>query len=88
MGEFPKGTMVKEFEEALDKLGEGEISKPVKTQFGYHIIKLDHTHDEYLPEFDEIKDRIHDTLLMIKRQEKYLEKTRKIKEKVEVKKYY
>ena len=88
LGEFPKGTMVKEFEEALDKLGEGEISKPVKTQFGYHIIKLDHTHDEYLPEFDEIKDRIHDTLLMIKRQEKYLEKTRKIKEKVEVKKYY
>lgn len=88
LGEFPKGTMVKEFEEALDKLGEGEISKPVKTQFGYHIIKLDHTHDEYLPEFDEIKDRIHDTLLMIKRQEKYLEKTRKIKEKVDVKKYY
>lgn len=88
LGEFPKGAMVKEFEEALDKFSEGEISKPVKTQFGYHIIKLDHTHDEYLPDLDEIKDRIHDTLLMIKRQEKYLEKTNKIKEKVEVKKYY
>ena len=88
LGEFPKGAMVKEFEDALDELKEGEISKPVKTQFGYHIIKLDHTHDEYLPELDEIKDRIHDTLLMIKRQEKYLEKTNQIKEKVEVKKYY
>lgn len=88
LGEFPKGTMVKEFEEALDQLKEGEVSKPVKTQFGYHIIKLDHTHDEFLPELDDIKDRIHDTLLMIKRQEKYLEKTNKIKEKVEVKKYY
>ena len=87
-GESPKGAMVKEFEDALDELKEGEISKPVKTQFGYHIIKLDHTHDEYLPELDEIKDRIHDTLLMIKRQEKYLEKTNQIKEKVEVKKYY
>ncbi|WP_058990459.1 peptidylprolyl isomerase [Anaerococcus rubeinfantis] len=88
LGEFPKGAMVKEFEDALDELKEGEISKPVKTQFGYHIIKLDHTHDEYLPELDEIKDRIHDTLLMIKRQEKYLEKTNQIREKVEVKKYY
>lgn len=88
LGEFPKGAMVKEFEYALDELKEGEISKPVKTQFGYHIIKLDHTHDEYLPELDEIKDRIHDTLLMIKRQEKYLEKTNQIREKVEVKKYY
>lgn len=88
LGEFPKGTMVKEFEEALDELKEGEISKPVKSQFGYHIIKLDHSHPSHLPEFDEIKDRIHDTLLMIKRQEKYLEKVGEIKEKVEVKKYY
>lgn len=88
LGEFPKGTMVREFEEALDKLGEGEISEPVKSQFGYHIIKLDHKHDSYLPKLDEIKDRIHDTLLMIKRQEKYLRKVGEVKEKIEVKKYY
>lgn len=88
LGEFPKGTMVKEFEDALDKLDEGEVSQPVKTQFGFHVIKLDHVHEAYLPEFDEIKDRIHDTLLMIKRQEKYLEKVRKVEEKVDVKKFY
>lgn len=88
LGEFPKGTMVKEFEEALDKLKEGEISDPVKSQFGFHIIKLDHVHEPYMPEFDEVKDRIHDTLLMIKRQEKYLEKVEEIKKRVEVKKYY
>jgi foldase protein PrsA len=38
-GEFEEGTMVPEFEEALKKLNPGEISAPVKTQFGYHLIK-------------------------------------------------
>jgi len=39
LGEFPKGKMVSEFWNACVNLGIGEISKPVKTQFGYHIIK-------------------------------------------------
>jgi len=39
LGEFPKGKMVVEFWNACTKLQIGEISKPVKTQFGYHIIK-------------------------------------------------
>lgn len=37
---FTKGDMVKEFEEAAYKLGEGKVSTPVKTAYGYHIIKL------------------------------------------------
>ncbi len=39
LGWFGPGQMVKEFEEAVRKLGSGRISKPVRTQFGYHIIK-------------------------------------------------
>ncbi|MBN1803562.1 MAG: peptidyl-prolyl cis-trans isomerase [Candidatus Lokiarchaeota archaeon] len=39
LGEFPKGKMVAEFWNACTKLQIGEISKPLKTQFGYHIIK-------------------------------------------------
>ena len=39
LGWFKEGQMVKEFEDAVRRMGVGSISRPVRTKFGYHIIK-------------------------------------------------
>ena len=41
LGWFGRGQMIKEFEEAAFKAKKGDIIGPVKTQFGYHIIRID-----------------------------------------------
>jgi peptidyl-prolyl cis-trans isomerase C len=53
------GSYVPEFSEALAKLEKGKMTEtPVKTQFGYHIIRLDDTREAQLPKFDEVKPQI------------------------------
>ncbi|WHZ11702.1 MAG: Peptidyl-prolyl cis-trans isomerase [Burkholderiaceae bacterium] len=50
---------VKEFSDAMMKLKKGQITEtPVKTQFGYHIIRLDDVRDAKLPKFDDVKPQI------------------------------
>ena len=40
LGWFGPGKMVKPFEDAVRKTGSGSVTEPVKTQFGYHLIKV------------------------------------------------
>ncbi len=58
LGWFTKDRMVPEFGEAASKLEPGQISEPVKTQFGWHIIKLDEKRPKTFPPLDQVKDQV------------------------------
>ena len=58
LGYFTKEQMVPEFAEAAFKLNKGEISEPVKTQFGWHVIKVEDKRIKPPPTFDEVKPQI------------------------------
>jgi peptidyl-prolyl cis-trans isomerase C len=58
LGYFTKEQMVPEFAEAAFKLDKGQISDPVKTQFGWHIIKIEDKRMKPTPTFDEVKSQL------------------------------
>jgi peptidyl-prolyl cis-trans isomerase D len=58
LGCFPAGRMVPEFEDALYQLDEGETSGLVRTNFGYHIIRLESLREEKTPPIDEVEERV------------------------------
>jgi peptidyl-prolyl cis-trans isomerase D len=60
---FPRGQMVPEFDKAVFSLGPGETSDLVKTQYGYHVIRVTARRDETVAPFTQAKDRIHQTLM-------------------------
>ena len=58
LGYFTKDQMVPEFSAVAFKLGKGELSEPVKTQFGWHIIKVEDKRTKPTPAFDKVKAQI------------------------------
>lgn len=58
LGWFGTGMMVPEFEAAVISLAEGEVSSPVQTQFGWHVIKLNETRKAAIPSLDEVSEEI------------------------------
>jgi peptidyl-prolyl cis-trans isomerase C len=84
LGSFTRGKMVPEFEEAAFKLQVGEISEPVKTQFGYHLIQLDEKNSENMKSLEESRDMIGKNISHQKQNEKYISSIAELKSKYDV----
>lgn len=66
LGYFSRGQMVKSFEDAAFALEKGQVSEPVQTEFGWHIIKLEDKRKRPLPTFEEVKDQLVASLIQNK----------------------
>jgi peptidyl-prolyl cis-trans isomerase C len=75
LGYFTKDQMVPEFAAVAFKLDKGQVSDPVKTQFGWHIIKVEDKRKKPVPEYDKVKDQI-ETYVQRKAQAEYIGKLR------------
>ena len=58
LGSFGKGRMVPEFEKVAFSLEPDQLSEPVKTQFGWHLVKLHEKQEPKITPFDELKEKI------------------------------
>src|SRR5262249_32812133 len=75
LGYITKDQVVPEFGNAAFKLDKGKVSEPVKSQFGWHVIKVEDKRERKPPPFDQVKERIK-VVLMQKANEDFVTKTR------------
>ena len=74
LGEFGRGQMVPEFDQVAFEAEIGQVVGPVKTQFGYHLVKVENRKEASVMAFDEVKSYIEGTMLQQKQNEVYTAK--------------
>ncbi len=79
LGEFGRGQMVPEFDQACFSMEEGELRGPVKTQFGYHLIRLDGKNEGEALDFETVREELKQHLLGEKQQKAYQSRVNQLK---------
>ena len=79
LGDFGAGQMVPEFENACNELEVGTVSAPVKTQFGWHLVKLNKREMGETIKFEEVKEDIRQSLMQQKQQAAYQSRINQLK---------
>jgi peptidyl-prolyl cis-trans isomerase D len=73
LGVIRPGTMVKPFEDAVFAMGEGEISEPVRTQYGFHVIRLDRITKTRVQSIAQVRDEIEAEVRHLRAEERFNE---------------
>ena len=73
LGVIRPGTMVKPFEDAVFAMVEGEISEPVRTQYGFHVIRLDRITESTVQSLDQVRSEIEAEVRRLRAEEQFNE---------------
>ena len=79
LGDFARGQMVPEFDQAVFALQEGELTGPVKTQFGYHLIRMNKKNEATPISYADIREELYQQVMQEKQQEAYQKKINQLK---------
>jgi len=80
LGYFPRGKMVKEIDDAVFSMSIGEISQPVHSPFGYHILMVTDKKSSRLIPFEQIKDSLQDRLITLDKSMRLVDTVNELKE--------
>ena len=79
LGDFGRGQMVPEFDQACFEMEEGEVRGPVQTQFGYHIIRVNKKNPAEILSYNDVRSQLFEQITREKQQAAYQSKINQLK---------